>query len=32
MKQGFTILALAVACIFLSKNLRADTIKGYEVE
>lgn len=32
MKQGFTILALAVACLFLSQNLRADTIKGCVVD
>ena len=32
MKQGLTILALAVACLFLSQNLRADTIKDCVVE
>ena len=32
MKQGFTILALAVVCLFLSQNLRADTIKGCVVD
>ena len=32
MKHGFTILALAVACLFLSQNLRADTIKGCVVD
>lgn len=32
MKQGFTILALVVACLFLSQNLRADTIKGCVVD
>lgn len=32
MKQGFTILALTVACLFLSQNLRADTIKGCVVD
>jgi len=31
-KQGFTILAVAVACLFLSQNLRADTIKGCVVD
>lgn len=32
MKQGFTILALAVACLFLSQNLRADILKGCVVD
>ena len=32
MKQGFTILALSVAALFLSQNLRADTIKGCVVD
>ena len=32
MKQGFTILALAVACLFLSQNLRADILKGRVVD
>ena len=32
MRQGFTILALAVACLFLSQNLRADILKGRVVD
>ena len=32
MKQGFNILALAVACLFLSQNLRADILKGRVVD
>ena len=32
MKQGFIILALAVACLFLSQNLRADILKGCVVD
>lgn len=32
MKQGYIILALAVACLFLSQNLSADTIKSRVVD